>query len=196
MIVIEIIIITIVIILQDFMLFTVLIALVGIQTSTAQFPTKCMDTASLNDKRCCPDECGSEDGRGVCASIDLPASIDKLSVRDAWPYYFDHICICNNNFAGYNCSRCKYGYYGVNCSRSKVVERRPISDYSSQEWEDYVNILAMTKSYNSDYMVFLEEPQSSSDRSKLPQASITLYDLFVWQHHYPAKDSENKGMIT
>ena len=176
------------------MLFTVLIALVGIQISTAQFPTECLkDTANLQAKRCCPRDCGSEDGRGICGSIDLPADIDKSSVRDAWPYYFNHVCICNHNFAGYDCGRCKYGHYGVNCNNSIVMERKPISDYNPQEWETYVNILELTKTHDSGYSVFLNESTHSSDPSQLSKTNITLYNLFVWQHHYPAKDSENEG---
>jgi tyrosinase len=185
----------VIIVLQDFILFTVLIALSGTQISTAQFPKDCMKPAILQTKRCCPDECGSQEGRGMCGRLSVDLA-EGSSVRDAWPYYFDHICICNDNFAGYNCSRCKYGYYGENCNNSIVVERRPISDYSPQEWEEYVNILNMTKLHPSDYMVFLEEPQLSTnpDLSQLPTSNVLmLYDLFVWQHHYPAKDSENEG---
>ena len=176
-------------------MFTVLIALGGTQISKAQFPKECMNATILQTKKCCPDECGSKEGRGMCGSVDLPKDLqEESSVRNAWPYYFNHVCICNHNFSGYNCGRCKYGHYGESCNNSKIVERRPISDCSPQEWKDYMDILAMTKKHYSDHMVFLEEPQSSnSDPSQLPQSNITLYDLFVWQHHYPAKDSENEG---
>ena len=183
---------------QDFdnVLFTVtvLVALVGIQISNAQFPTECLnDTANIQAKRCCPRDCGSVDGRGICGSINLPADLDKSSVRDAWPYYFNHVCVCNHNFSGYDCGRCKYGHYGVSCNDSKVVERRPISKYSPQEWKEYLKILELTKTYDSRYSVFLNEPTPYADPLQLPQTTITLYNLFVWKHHYSAKDSENKG---
>ena len=183
---------------QGIMLFTSLLVLqVSIQISTAQFPTICMDSNSLSNKKCCPlydgSECGSDDGRGRCESITLPKDKPTTSVRDAWPYYFDHVCICNHNFSGYDCGRCKYGHYGVSCNNSKVVERRPISDYNPPDWEEYVKILESTKMHDSGYSVFLNEPTPSTDPSQLPQTTITLYNLFVWQHHYPAKDSENKG---
>ena len=185
---------------QDIMPFTLLLLQVSIHMSTSQFPTVCMDSTSLSNKKCCPpydgSECGSDDGRGRCESITLPVDKTMTSVRDAWPYYFDRVCICAHNFSGYDCGRCKYGHYGVNCNSSIVVDRRPISEYSPHEWEDYVNILAQTKMHDSGYLVFLNEPQSSSDPSQLPQTNndiITLYNLFVWQHHYPAKDSENNG---
>ena len=183
---------SIILCLQYFSLFT-LLAVVNIHISIAQFPTVCMDSDSLTAKKCCPlyngSECGSEDGRGICSSITLP---DKSSVRDAWPYYFDRVCICAHNFAGYDCSRCKYGHYGLSCSNSTIESRRPISDYNPQEWEQYLTTLASTKTHATNYSVFLEEPQtSSSDLSQLKTSTITLYELFVWLHHYPAKDNEN-----
>ena len=182
---------------QSIMLFTLLILQGSIQISNAQFPTVCMDSNSLSNKKCCPlyygSECGSDDGRGRCESITLPNE-SMTSVRDAWPYYFDHVCICSHNFSGYNCGRCKYGHYGVSCNESIVVERRPISNYSTQEWEEYLKILELTKTHKSPYSVFLNESTPSTDPLQLPsQATITLYNLFVWQHHYPAKDSENQG---
>ena len=154
-----------------------------------------MDSNSLRAKKCCPlyggSECGSDVGHGECGNITLP---DNPSVRDAWPYYFDRVCICNNNFAGYDCGRCKYGHYGMSCSHSKVVDRRSISEYSQQEWKQYLTILASTKTHHSSYSVFLEEPQTpSSDLSQLNTSPITLYELFVWQHHYPAKDNDNQN---
>ena len=43
-------------------------------------------------------------------------------------------------------------------------------------------------------MVFLTEPQKGTP-SLGDVSDITLYNLFVWQHHYPAKDSDNEGKI-
>ena len=178
-----------------------LIILFSLQISIAQFPTECMETDPLIARECCPlydgSKCGSDDGRGRCENITLPK--DRSSVRDAWPYYFDRLCICAHNFSGYDCGRCKYGHYGVNCNSSKVFDRRPLSKYSPQDWKEYVTILASTKTHHSGYSVFLNEPQSpSSNPSQLPSSPIMLYDLFVWQHHYAAKDNDNNepGMCT
>ena len=177
------------------MLFALLVTQAGIQISTAQFPSVCMKSDSLRAKECCPDfngsKCGSDDGRGVCGNIIIPRG-KSPSVRNAWLYYFDHVCICNHNFSGCDCGRCKYGHYGMNCNSSNVVERRPISEYNQKQWEDYVKILALTKKYQSNYSVFLTEP--SQPPSIYPQTSpVTLYDLFVWLHHYPAKDNDNSN---
>lgn len=74
------------------------------------------------------------------------------------------------------------------------MDRRSISEYSQQEWKQYLTILASTKTHHSSYSVFLEEPQTpSSDLSQLNTSPITLYELFVWQHHYPAKDNDNQN---
>ena len=147
----------------------------------------------LRDRECCPiydgSKCGSEDGRGRCESITLPE--DKSSVRDAWPYYFDRVCICNHNYSGYDCGRCKYGHYGLTCNSSSVEKRRPLSDYNQQEWQQYLTILASTKIYHTDYLVLLEQPQSPTPFSDPKISNITLHKLFAWLHHYSAKDSSN-----
>lgn len=174
------------------MLFALFIIQAGIQISTAQFPTVCMKPAPLEARECCPlydgSKCGSDDGRGECGSIALPE--DKTSVRDAWPYYFDRVCICNYNFSGYDCGRCKYGHYGLTCDNLSVEKRRPISDYTPQEWQQYLTILNSTKKHHIEYLVLLEQPQTPFTGLKLSDV-LTLYELFVWQHHYPAKDSNN-----
>lgn len=164
-----------------------------LQHSNAQFPESCVTSANLMARRCCPhfdnSECGSDNGRGQCESITLPSN--HQSVRDKWPYYFDHVCTCNNNFSGYNCGKCKYGHYGENCNKFEVIVRRPISDYTSNDWDSYVKILEMAKKYSSGYKIFLTEGLPNLDDT----CDISLYDLFVWQHHYTAKDSENQGMM-
>ena len=165
-----------------------------IHISLAQFPLTCMDPTSLNAKTCCPSyqksECGSAFGRGECRTITL--SNAGSSVRDQWPYYFNRVCVCASNYAGYDCGRCEYGRYGDDCENSTVLARRPISEYSVEEWKDYLEIIADTKQYMSGYKVFLTEPANVRTQQS---TEITLYNLFVWQHHYSAKDSENKGNV-
>ena len=40
--------------------------------------------------------------------------------------------------------------------------------------------------------VFLEEPAApDTDLTTLQKTNVTLYDLFIWQHHYAANDNEN-----
>ena len=165
--------------------------------SDAQFPTVCMVPKALQQsnvaKKCCPvfenSECGSAVGRGECRSITLP---DGSSVRDRWPYYFDQVCVCRSNYAGYDCSRCKYGYSGENCEHKKVINRKPISEYNTEKWKKYTETIAHSKTYYPGYSVFHTETQSDTS---LPESTeVTLYNLFVWQHHYSAKDADTLGM--
>lgn len=177
--------------------------------TVAQFPVACTDTTSLTNKVCCPDPgngagvCGESNNRGTCTDIlGSTSSQNNQShrvVRDRWPYYFRRACKCNGNYAGFDCSRCKYGYYGENCQQKTIKERRDISEFMDADWLSYTNILNMTRNYDSDYFVFTQEPQgddnySSVDLTTLERTgNLKLYNLFVWQHHYVAKDNVIKG---
>lgn len=174
------------------LLTSVTVCMIFIMVSNGQFPMECMDAESLQTRECCPNNCG--DRRGTCVNINVPVptEFDNSTVRDNWPYYFTNLCRCNGNYAGFDCSRCKYGYYGDDCSQKMVLPRRQISDLNTTEWQDYINILKASKTYNSGYFVFLEEPNAAGvDLTTLNKATnVKLYDLFIWQHHYAAKDNE------
>ena len=152
-------------------------------------------------KECCPNlsgrgKCGVEDGRGECREISSESVDNSTSVRDGWPYYFTRVCTCTRNYSGYDCGRCKYGYHGEDCSSFDILERRSISKFSADDWKKYVDILSKSKMHNSGYMVFLKEPeQKTYDIMLLQPTPINLYDLFVWQHHYAAKDNGIKGKL-
>ena len=155
----------------------------------AQFPAVCMDSMSLRNKTCCPynsGACGSDLGRGECKNITYPISATG-TVRDNWPHYYNKVCICTKNYAGYDCSRCKYGYYGEDCNETATIKRKSLQDLSADEWSTYLRVLENAKNHDSGYKVFLEEPLNSLPPDEM--ADIKLYDLFVWQHHYSAKDN-------
>ena len=78
---------------------------------------------------------------------------------------------------------------------SSIRERKPISQLSDQEWTDYINILKMTRTNNSGYFVFAEEQSAGNSRPSTLIENVPLYNLFVWQHHYVAKDSEKSKCI-
>lgn len=171
------------------LIFTVII----LQLSNGQFPMECMDAESLQTRECCPNNCG--DRRGTCENFYIvpdPTQLqyDNTTVRDNWPYYFTNLCRCNGNYAGFDCNRCKYGYYGEDCSQKMILPRRQISDLNASEWTEYIRILKSSKTHNSGYFVFLEEPNATNaDLTTLKMATdVKLYDLFIWQHHYAAKD--------
>ena len=172
---------------------TIILCTTMLQFSNGQFPVECMNGATLQSRVCCPRSCSN---RGTCTSLNLtssfPLQFDNTTVRDNWPYYFTRACVCDGNYAGFDCSRCKYGYYGSDCSEKMVLPRRPISELSDSEWNDYINILKAARNFYPGYFVFLEEPTASdTDLTTLRKTNVTLYDLFIWQHHYAANDNEN-----
>ena len=162
-----------------------------LQRASAQIPADCADAQSLDTQTCCPNNCGEADGRGVCADVDLPGnySISSPDARANWPHYFTRACRCTGNYWGYDCTRCKYGYYGEDCSQQQTLPRRSIQELTNEEWRDYIQILKWTRNHTSEYVVILNEAQPGN--TDIQTQPIHLYDLFVWLHHYAAKDNEN-----
>ena len=101
------------------------------------------------------------------------------------------VCQCNDNYAGYDCSRCKFGHYGDDCSQSQILPRPPIASYTDEDWEEFIEILRMLLTHDSGYVVILEE--SYPGDSDLPMSNITLYKLYVWLHHYASRDTAVKA---
>ena len=159
--------------------------------SLAQIPTACADRQSLEQMTCCPvtadGVCGGEAGRGECASVNFDRhSNDTTNVRVNWPHYHTRICKCNGNFGGYDCSRCKYGYYGRDCASRAIIPRKPVREFSEEEWQEFIAIIRMTKTWESDYKVVLEERVPGT--ADLNMTNASLYDMWVWFHHYAGKD--------
>ena len=163
------------------------------QGVSAQIPAACANEESLWTLTCCPNECREADGRGVCEDIDLPDHYNMTSsdVRANWPHYFTRACRCTGNYWGYDCSRCKYGYYGEDCSQNQTRPRDSIQQLTDEEWCDYIQILKWTRNHPSGHVVVLNEAQPGN--TDIQTQPIHLYDLFVWLHHYAAKDNENIG---
>ena len=114
-------------------------------------------------------------------------------VRGNWPHYFTKACKCLNNFAGVNCSRCKYGYYGNNCDKKQVLNRYSTQSLTDQQWVKYIDILRAARTYDSGYTIVLNERKPGT--TDLETTNISLYDMFVWLHHFAAKDSDCKGKM-
>ena len=103
------------------------------------------------------------------------------------------VCRCNGNYSGYDCSRCKFGHYGPDCSQSQVLPRQPIASYNDEEWKEFIEIIQMLRTHDSDYTVVLEE--TTPGNSGLVTSNITLYKVYVWLHHFAAKDSISPGKL-
>ena len=157
-----------------------------------QIPAVCSDPDSLRDSICCPDTtdgiCGSDAGRGQCVSLSLtdydPSSSD---VRENWPHYYTQMCECNENYGGIDCTRCKLGYYGNGCTQKQVIPRREAGSFSDSDWGELSKVLRLTRDYDSGYKVVLQEELPGTEN--LETTNISLYGLYVWVHHYAAKDS-------
>ncbi|KAI6650261.1 Tyrosinase b precursor [Oopsacas minuta] len=157
-----------------------------------QIPTVCSDANSLGNSICCPDTsdgvCGESAGRGACVSLSLSGYDSGSShVRDNWPHYYTQMCSCNGGYGGIDCSRCKIGYYGSDCSRIDVTPRREVGSYTPAEWDEFNRVLRLTREYDSGYQVVLKEEVPGTEILETTNAS--LYGLYVWMHHYAAKDS-------
>ena len=176
-----------------------------------QFPRVCTDRDSLRDKKCCPTprgfttECGYSGGRGQCQELTIRDWTSKYShyrpfqmedERHNWPralYY--KVCKCNANFAGYDCSKCAFGYYGSTCTQKKNLIRRNFLSLTAWEKDRYMTYVKKSKKNQSDFVV-TSVPYEKIYRDVMhgydPKpyfADVTNYDLFTWMHYYAARDT-------
>ena len=159
-----------------------------------QIPTICANEGNLTNLVCCPNECGESQGHGRCADIELPTfDFNTTDVRKNWPHYFTRVCECSENYFGVECSRCKYGHFGENCTEKKIIARKSVNDLTAEEWSDYIDVINMTRTHPSGYVVILNESVTGSPVTDL-RDDVKLYDFFAWLHHYAAKDNE-RGML-
>jgi hypothetical protein len=164
----------------------------------AQIPTACTDQESLENSMCCPNTtdgvCGEDAGRGSCMPLDFDDYDEESSdVRENWPHYFTHICQCRDDYGGYDCSRCKFGHYGPDCSKFQVLPRPPARELSDDDWADFTSILRMSKTYDSGYSAVLEE--SRPGNASIPTTPLSIYDQYIWVHHYATKDTFNAACM-
>lgn len=62
---------------------------------------------------------------------------------------------------------------------------------TDKDWEDFINILKKTRTYNSGYSAVLEESQPGN--ASILTVPLTVYGFYTWVHHYTAKDSQDRG---
>lgn len=161
--------------------------------ANAQIPTICADQSSLENLTCCPNTeygvCGEDINRGFCATLDYDFDNATTAARINWPHYYTKMCQCSGNFGGFDCSRCEFGYYGPNCSQFQVEGRKPARDLSDEDWNELTDIILATRTTPSGYSVVLVE--SLPGTWPLEIVPVTIYEYFVWSHHYGAKDAGN-----
>ncbi|CAI8029359.1 Tyrosinase [Geodia barretti] len=189
------------------MLFLVFYLAAVVAVVNAIIPLPCANVEDLRARECCPTPdylgqnagpCGSKlpESRGSCKAIEIPESeynSSEKDVRKKWPIqYFKFTCVCNETFGGVDCGECSYAYNDntTECTTKTLFPRLPVSEMSSNDWRVYHNALRSIKGSPARYMVatspFSDDPQVVNDSLVQP----TTYDLFVWLHHFVAKDND------
>ncbi|KAL9952793.1 hypothetical protein ACROYT_G040100 [Oculina patagonica] len=183
-----------------------LLATTAIVLIEGQFPKACVNIDSLKKRECCPvprgfkQPCGKDGERGDCGELTVrtwSATYDhfntkhKLDDRHDWPRgVFRRSCKCRGNFAGYDCSKCEYGYYGNECNQRKVLIRKNFVKLSSEEQDKFMMYMNMTRYVESDYLVstaFYQEINDTINNGSDPIrlfTNVSIQELFVWLHYY------------
>ena len=111
-----------------------------------------------------------------------------------WPTrIFDKVCVCKDNWSGYDCSQCRYGYeldaQGRNCVKvSKPRVRRNYLGLSKKEREYVMNSLARARDITSRYSVLVEEPTTEGEVLTENNfiTNVSVIDFLAWLHYYTA----------
>ena len=64
---------------------------------------------------------------------------------------------------------------------------------TNSDWAEFIDIILLSRSFDSGYMVVLEEAVPGT--TNLSMTNISLYNLYVWMNHYAAKDAFTKGKL-
>ena len=73
----------------------------------------------------------------------------------------------------------------------QIIARASLEDRTSEDWIEHNQIINLTRTYDSGYSVVLEECVPGTPN--IMKASVTVYQLFIWLHHYSAKDNPGIG---
>ncbi|XP_071589450.1 tyrosinase [Heliangelus exortis] len=175
-----------------------------LQPSTGQFPRACANALSLLRKECCPlwsgdgSPCGERSRRGSCQNILLSQAplgpqfpFSGVDDREDWPsVFYNRTCRCEQNFMGYNCGDCKFGFTGPNCNERQVRTRRNIFQLSNREKDKFLAYLNLAKNtISQDYVIATGTYSQMNNGSNPMFRNINVYDLFVWMHYYASRDT-------
>ena len=178
--------------------------------TSAQFPAVCNTPENLQNKTCCPNDCGSSSGRGNCTDITTPvakqwiqANSDVVRImldapnqpqkrtadsRYQWPtVVFEKVCKCSGNFSGVDCGDCAFGWTGGDCATRKTpVFRKSFASLSAEEKQTFVDATRDLKNEMGIWSVVVEEPSNYSSGTVTLQ-NVSTYDFFVYLHNYAAR---------
>ena len=72
------------------------------QIVKSQIPLNCCNKESFMERSCCPDNCGEDVNRGSCVDITVGPQPVPIDIRENWPHFFTHVCLCKDNYTGVN----------------------------------------------------------------------------------------------
>uniref|UniRef100_A0A3P9DCZ5 Tyrosinase n=1 Tax=Maylandia zebra TaxID=106582 RepID=A0A3P9DCZ5_9CICH len=169
-----------------------------------QFPRLCATQEALRTKECCPpwegdgSACGASSGRGTCEDVVVSAHPDGpqypfsgLDDREKWPLvFYNRTCQCTDNFMGFNCGDCTFGYFGENCNERRESLRRNIFHLSRAERLKLVSYLNLAKqTISRDYVVVTGTYREMQNGTNPMFAEVSVYDVFVWMHYYVSRNA-------
>ncbi|XP_039888384.1 tyrosinase-like [Simochromis diagramma] len=172
--------------------------------SYQQFPRLCATEEALRTKECCPpwegdgSACGASSGRGTCEDVVVSAQPDGpqypfsgLDDREKWPLvFYNRTCQCTDNFMGFNCGDCIFGYFGENCNERRESLRRNIFHLSRAERLKLVSYLNLAKqTISRDYVVVTGTYREMQNGTNPMFAEVSVYDVFVWMHYYVSRNA-------
>ncbi|XP_006800137.1 tyrosinase-like [Neolamprologus brichardi] len=172
--------------------------------SYQQFPRLCATQEALRTKECCPpwegdgSACGASSGRGTCEDVVVSAQPDGpqypfsgLDDREKWPLvFYNRTCQCTENFMGFNCGDCMFGYFGENCNERRESLRRNIFHLSRAERIKLVSYLNLAKqTISRDYVVVTGTYREMQNGTNPMFAEVSVYDVFVWMHYYVSRNA-------
>ena len=124
----------------------------------------------------------------------------RRDIRCQWPIrVFEKVCVCNDNWGGYDCSQCDFGYIineaGDRCEKrnaNQLLVRRNFVDLTKEEQLNYVKVLKRAKNEPvKKWSVVVDEPNDDSGRVTLQDVSV--YDMLVVHHFLATREKDNKN---
>lgn len=143
------------ILLSNYCLLLCLVSLHYAAITTGVFYRQCPYEQAV----CCPTPvnaklpCGNDLGRGYCAR----AEDISMGVETYWSKY-THMCFCNGNFDGIDCSSCKHGFTGKDCTEKVVSVRKDIQLLTSQQKSLYAKALQKMNNNTSVFILKNNDP--------------------------------------
>lgn len=163
-------------------------------------PKICVNNVTSIDKVCCPARIGSSipcggPVYGRCSPIHIHQDrVEPILLRDDrlnWPIrFFKKMCRCEGNFYGIACEKCWYGWEGENCDRKSIITRRNIHSFSKLEKKRFLQILHISYSSPSEFMILDESDSEHSDSLRNPNfIQVTFQQYIAYVHHYASRST-------